>query len=120
MTWEVDADGGLEAVRLPPLLVQPLVENAVLHGIEPAAAGGARRGVRGFLRRGACASGSRTAGSASIRRQRATESASPTCGSGLRASFGERARLTLSETAGGGVSAELRIPAGAAANARAE
>lgn len=37
----------------------------------------------------------------------------------LRATFGDRARLTLSVTSGGGVSAELRIPSGAA-DARAE
>lgn len=47
--WELDpkADGA----RLPPLLLQPLVENAVKHGIEPAARGGMLR-VRTRLRRG--------------------------------------------------------------------
>jgi two-component system sensor histidine kinase AlgZ len=41
VTWEVDpaADGA----RVPPLLLQPLVENAVRHGIEPSASGGAIR-----------------------------------------------------------------------------
>lgn len=36
--WEVDARAN--AARIPPLVLQPLVENAVRHGIEPAAAGG--------------------------------------------------------------------------------
>jgi two-component system sensor histidine kinase AlgZ len=47
--WELDpqADGA----RLPPLLLQPLVENAVKHGIEPAAHGGMLR-VRTRVRRG--------------------------------------------------------------------
>lgn len=47
--WELDpqADGA----RLPPLLLQPLVENAVKHGIEPAAQGGMLR-VRTRVRRG--------------------------------------------------------------------
>ena len=41
VTWELDPDAG--AARVPPLLLQPLVENAVRHGIEPAAAGGTIR-----------------------------------------------------------------------------
>ncbi|WP_126457101.1 sensor histidine kinase [Sulfuriflexus mobilis] len=36
--WEVDK--GLEDMPLPSLLIQPLVENAVIHGIEPLAEGG--------------------------------------------------------------------------------
>jgi two-component system, LytTR family, sensor histidine kinase AlgZ len=36
--WEIDARAN--AARIPPLVLQPLVENAVRHGIEPAAAGG--------------------------------------------------------------------------------
>jgi two-component system sensor histidine kinase AlgZ len=41
VVWELDPDAG--AARVPPLLLQPLVENAVRHGIEPAAAGGTIR-----------------------------------------------------------------------------
>nr|WP_291992622.1 histidine kinase [Candidatus Accumulibacter sp. ACC003] len=47
--WEVATDLPLE-LKVPPLLLQPLLENAVYHGIEPAADGGririrlARRG----------------------------------------------------------------------------
>jgi two-component system, LytTR family, sensor histidine kinase AlgZ len=39
--WELDA--GASAARLPPLALQPLLENAVRHGIEPAEAGGSIR-----------------------------------------------------------------------------
>lgn len=35
--WSLDASADL--ARLPPLLLQPLVENAVLHGVEPSASG---------------------------------------------------------------------------------
>jgi two-component system sensor histidine kinase AlgZ len=35
--WTIDPDAG--ASRLPPLLLQPLVENAVKHGVEPSATG---------------------------------------------------------------------------------
>jgi two-component system, LytTR family, sensor histidine kinase AlgZ len=41
VSWELDPDAG--AARVPPLLLQPLVENAVRHGIEPSAAGGTIR-----------------------------------------------------------------------------
>jgi len=35
--WSLDPDA--EKAKLPPLLLQPLVENAVRHGVEPSAAG---------------------------------------------------------------------------------
>ena len=38
VNWELDPDAG--HARVPPLLLQPLVENAVRHGVEPADAGG--------------------------------------------------------------------------------
>ena len=47
--WELDPRA--DAARLPPLLLQPLVENAVKHGVEPAAGGGVLR-VRTRARRG--------------------------------------------------------------------
>ena len=41
VVWELDPEAG--GARVPPLLLQPLVENAVRHGVEPAAAGGVVR-----------------------------------------------------------------------------
>jgi two-component system, LytTR family, sensor histidine kinase AlgZ len=41
VTWELDPDAA--AARVPPLLLQPLVENAVRHGIEPSDEGGTIR-----------------------------------------------------------------------------
>jgi len=38
VAWELDP--AAEGARVPPLLLQPLVENAVRHGIEPSANGG--------------------------------------------------------------------------------
>ncbi len=39
--WELDASAG--SARVPPLMLQPLVENAVRHGVEPAPEGGTLR-----------------------------------------------------------------------------
>jgi two-component system sensor histidine kinase AlgZ len=47
--WEIDPR--VNATRVPPLVLQPLVENAVRHGIEPAQRGGLVR-VRATLERG--------------------------------------------------------------------
>ena len=41
VSWDLDADAG--DARVPPLLLQPLVENAVRHGVEPADHGGVIR-----------------------------------------------------------------------------
>ena len=41
VTWELDPDAG--QARVPPLLLQPLVENAVRHGVEPSDSGGVIR-----------------------------------------------------------------------------
>jgi two-component system sensor histidine kinase AlgZ len=38
VSWEIDPR--VHAARVPPLVLQPLVENAVRHGVEPAARGG--------------------------------------------------------------------------------
>jgi signal transduction histidine kinase len=40
LRYSIDVPAELQAARLPPLLVQPLVENALKHGIEPAVSGG--------------------------------------------------------------------------------
>jgi two-component system sensor histidine kinase AlgZ len=47
--WEIDPR--VHAARVPPLVLQPLVENAVRHGIETAPRGG-RISVRGQVQRG--------------------------------------------------------------------
>ena len=49
LTW--DLEPGAANARMPPLLLQPLVENAVRHGVEPADKGGAIR-VRTRVRHG--------------------------------------------------------------------
>ena len=41
LDYRIDVDDALRTTPLPPMLVQPIVENAVRHGIDPLEAGGA-------------------------------------------------------------------------------
>jgi len=43
LRWDTDVDGEARSMMFPPMLLQPLVENAVRHGIEPKIGGGAIR-----------------------------------------------------------------------------
>jgi signal transduction histidine kinase len=40
LRYEIENDADVEALPVPPLLLQPLVENAVLHGVSPRVEGG--------------------------------------------------------------------------------
>ncbi len=110
-----DVDPALDAVPIPPASIQPLVENAIKHGLEPVRAGGeiavvvrrdggaivvqVRDTGAGF---GATASGPVAGGTglANLRER-------------LRLAFGERATLALESPATGGAVATLRIAADA-------
>ena len=43
LRFEIDVDASLRGAALPPLLLQPLIENAVKHGLEPQVDGGTVR-----------------------------------------------------------------------------
>jgi hypothetical protein len=108
LAWEIDADAEVLSAWLPPLLVQPLVENAIRHGLEPKPAGG-RLTIRcrrqdGFLDVVVADSGcgfpddaADGVGLANVRKR-------------LQAAGGAAASLTLTTAPGGGVTAALRLP----------
>jgi signal transduction histidine kinase len=105
--WHIDAPPDTLDARLPPLLVQPLVENAVRHGIEPAPAGGeltvrCRGGdmlVVEVVNSGCVFTPGAEdgVGLANVRRR-------------LGACHGEAAALELEPHGGGGLTARIRLP----------
>ncbi|EJG0751964.1 sensor histidine kinase [Vibrio parahaemolyticus] len=40
LSYKIEVQDGLERTELPPMMLQPLVENAIVHGIEPKREGG--------------------------------------------------------------------------------
>ncbi len=114
LRYRLDLPEALASAQLPPMLVQPLVENAVRHGIEPALAGGeiavsasTREGrlVIEVTDTGAGGSAAATAGArvglAQIRER-------------LRGVYGGGASFQLTEQPNGGVIATLDLPAAGA------
>ena len=113
LQWRVDLPAALRAAALPPMLLQPLVENAVQHGVEPQVGPGAihvaaaRQGDeievsvadtgRGMPAQGAATGGS-SYGLAHVRER-------------LRAEYGSRGVLELEANTPRGVLARVRFPA---------
>src|SRR5690606_18421943 len=107
--WRVD-DATLDA-RVPTLLLQPIVENAIQHGIAPRAEGGTldiavrRDGDRVVLEvmddgRGMDPGSAGARGGIGLTNTRAR----------LRHMYGERQRLNVARREGGGVAVAIEIP----------
>lgn len=116
LQWRFEVPDALRTVALPPMLVQPLVENAVKHGIEPQPGGGeivlrAERDAAGLLvievsdtGRGLAADGaSGSDGGTGLVNLQAR----------LRAILGPQARLSLHDRPPRGTVARLVLPDGA-------
>jgi|HubBroStandDraft_6_1064221.scaffolds.fasta_scaffold76556_2 hypothetical protein len=114
LRYQVCIDPSLRSLSLPPLLLQPIVENAIRHGIDPAIDGGEirvdaeRLGEDLILRvtdtgRGLTTGAPEGIGLSNVRAR-------------LAGIYGDKGRLSLfSNPAPRGVIAELRLPARAAA-----
>ncbi|GGP21501.1 sensor histidine kinase [Silvimonas iriomotensis] len=108
--YRIEVPDALRDLVLPPLLLQPLVENALLHGIEPAVDGGsitvsatreAGQLVLSVLDTGVgLGVSSHVHGGVGLSNVRTR----------LHTLYGERASLSVSGNAGGGVTARLIIP----------
>lgn len=108
LNWQIDAPAELLGARLPPLLVQPLVENAIRHGLEPKAG-------HGHLSIGCRRNGGML--DIEVRDDGLGFKADIADGTGLAnvrqrllAACGPEASLTLAANPGGGVIAHLHLP----------
>ncbi|MGZ5084026.1 MAG: sensor histidine kinase [Usitatibacter sp.] len=109
LRYEIEVPPGLHAFELPPMLLQPIVENAIRHGLEPKVEGG-RVSVRAH----------RDGEAVVIEVTDDGVGFAPTTRGGvgltnlrdrLRLLYGERAALVVGESAAGGASVAMRLPA---------
>jgi hypothetical protein len=110
LAYSLDLPDALAKARLPPMLLQPLVENAIKHGLEPKVDGGT-------LRIAASAEGGQLI--LIVEDSGLGFGAASTAGTGigllhvkerLAAVYGEAAAAEIGETAGGGVRIRLCLP----------
>lgn len=112
LRWTLNVPEELQAIELPPMLLQPLVENAVKHGIEPLEEGGVieigaqRIGQELLLTITDTGAGSNVSAPAA-----GTGVGIANVQSRLSALFGDEASLTLTENSPRGLIATLRVPA---------
>jgi sensor histidine kinase YesM len=109
LRYRIDVPADLAGISIPPMLLQPVVENAIRHGLEPKVDGGE---VVFAVRR--------DGGNVAIEIRDTGAGFSPTTRGGvgltnlrdrLRGLYGERAALGIAEHAGGGAAVTIRIPA---------
>ena len=111
LAWSVDAPPDLLAVTVPPMLLQPVVENAIKHGLEPKMEGG-RVDVRARREDGRLVLTvvDTGLGVASTRRSDSTGLGLANLRARLSAMFGGDADLKLRDHAPAGTEATVVIP----------
>jgi two-component sensor histidine kinase len=117
LAWTIDVDPGLDNVVLPPAILQPLVENAVKHGLEPRIDGGAiaiaahREGDTVEVSVADTGEGFRATGDPA----RSTGIGLANLRARLGMLYGERATMTIADNAPRGARVALSLPLGAGA-----
>jgi hypothetical protein len=113
LRYGIEIEPSLAAFALPPMLLQPVVENAIKHGVEPQLQGGevhltasrAGSAVRIDVSDTGVGFGSSTRGGMGLTNLRER----------LKLIYGERASVEISERSGGGTIVSLKLPDGASA-----
>lgn len=118
LAWQLDVPEALRPLPLPALIVQPLVENAIVHGLEPKVAGG-HVTLRGRLDADRLVfevedDGLGLAAGDDAAPRRGSGSALANIRARLAQRWGPAASLEVDARPQGGVTARLRLPAEAA------
>ena len=110
LTWSLDLPDRLAGAALPPMLLQPLVENAIQHGLEPSVEGGtvriAARDESGQLVITVEDTGAATGGASAP----GTGVGLANVGARLSAVYGGKASLAIDALPDGGTRVTLRLP----------
>ncbi|MBQ0961451.1 histidine kinase [Ideonella sp. 4Y11] len=112
LRWQIDIPAELAALPLPPLLLQPLVENAIHHGLEPKVEGGTV-GVRAQRQHDTLVLSVSDDGlglNHPAPRRPGQRSALQNLRERLQQAWGDQASLQLLPEPTGGVRAEIRLP----------
>ncbi len=113
LTWSIDVPETLKSNPLPPMLLQPLVENAVKHGIEPLEEGGAIH-IRIEAADGSLIITISDTGAGFVPGKHSGSSGVGISNvqSRLAALYDDQASLTLTENTPRGLTATLKVPVG--------
>lgn len=114
LQWQIDAADRLRSVELPPLLLQPLVENAVEHGLDPLPQGG-EVSVQAEAADGLLRLTIRDSGVGLTEQPSRSGIALENVRERLRALYGRSASFHLIELPAGGTEARLELPGAAPA-----
>ena len=111
LAWSVDVPPELHAVEIPPMLLQPVVENAIKHGLEPKIDGG-RVDIRAHREDGKLVLTivDTGLGIAGTRRADSTGLGLSNLRERLAATFGTEATLRLADHAPSGTEATIVVP----------
>lgn len=113
LQYKLELPDALREVQVPPMLLQPLVENAIKHGLEPKVDGGeiVVRAVREENRLKLSVADTGLGLDAAPENPESTHVGIANIRERLRALYGERADFSLAPNSPSGVIAQMRIPA---------
>lgn len=113
LSWRIEADPATRALVLPPMLLQPLVENAVRHGLEPKVGGGSIRIVARLDGGRLCLDVHDDGVGLGHSAQAGQGTGLDNVRARLHALYGDAARLSLFHGSEGGTLARLELPCAA-------